>query len=127
MKFPARKCGACSLAGVVFACAALLSACGSGEASSVSAQQNATLTSLITSVVTPTLALSTPVLSFVSPLESLDLANYTLVAKYPLPVGSGSNLLASEASAITYNPDTDTLFMVSTAERRLPSSAKPAC
>lgn len=58
------------------------------------------------------IALGTPALSFVSPQESLDLANYTLVAKYRLPVGTGANLLSSENSSVTYNPDTDTLFML---------------
>jgi uncharacterized protein YjiK len=56
--------------------------------------------------------LATPTLGFVAPGESLDLANYTLVGKYNLPVGSGSNLLASEVSAVTWNADTDTLFVV---------------
>lgn len=55
---------------------------------------------------------SIPHLSFTAPGESLDLRNYTLTAQYKLPVGQGSNLLASEVSAITYNWDTDTLFMV---------------
>lgn len=56
--------------------------------------------------------LATPSLGFVAPGESLDLANYTLVGKYNLPVGTGSNLLAAEVSAVTWNPDTDTLFIV---------------
>jgi uncharacterized protein YjiK len=53
-----------------------------------------------------------PALSFVAPGNSLDLANYTLSARYDLPTGSGNNLLASEASAVTYNHDTGTLFIV---------------
>ncbi|MDB5931912.1 MAG: hypothetical protein JWR60_3619 [Polaromonas sp.] len=61
---------------------------------------------------TPLVPLAAPVLSFVSPQESLDLSNYTLTGKYSLPVGSGANLLAAEVSAVTYNPDTDTLFIV---------------
>lgn len=56
--------------------------------------------------------LATPSLTFTAPGESLDLANYTLVGKYTLPVGTGSNLLAAEVSAVTWNPDTDTLFIV---------------
>ncbi len=87
----------------------LLGACGGG---SDTPSSNVSLSGSTSPVVTPTVALSAPVLTFVSPQESLDLANYTLVAKYPLVVGTGSNLLASEASAVTYNPDTDTLFMV---------------
>lgn len=51
-------------------------------------------------------------LAFTPPGESLDLANYTLVAKHNLPVGSGANLLAAEVSAVTWNWDTDTLFVV---------------
>lgn len=51
-------------------------------------------------------------LAFTPPGESLDLANYTLVAQHRLPVGSGANLLASEVSAVTWNWDTDTLFIV---------------
>jgi uncharacterized protein YjiK/methionine-rich copper-binding protein CopC len=53
-----------------------------------------------------------PTLSFVSPQETLDLNNYSLVAKYRVPVGSGTNLLGSEVSAVTYNKDTDTLFIL---------------
>lgn len=51
-------------------------------------------------------------LAFTPPGESLDLANYSLVAKHALPVGSGANLLAAEVSAVTWNADTDTLFIV---------------
>lgn len=51
-------------------------------------------------------------LSFTRPGNTVDIANYTLAAKYDLPVAtSGANLLADEASAITYNKDTDTLFV----------------
>ncbi|HSD37444.1 MAG TPA: SdiA-regulated domain-containing protein [Rhodocyclaceae bacterium] len=38
--------------------------------------------------------------------------NYTQTASFPLQVGSGSNLLNDEASGITYDKDTDTLFVV---------------
>lgn len=55
---------------------------------------------------------SHPVLSFTAPDQSLDLRNYTLTGQYSLPVGTGSNLLAAEVSAVTYNWDTDTLFVV---------------
>ncbi len=43
---------------------------------------------------------------------SIDLSTYQLVGTYDLPIGSGANLLADEASAVTYNWDTKTLFVV---------------
>jgi uncharacterized protein YjiK/methionine-rich copper-binding protein CopC len=52
-----------------------------------------------------------PTLAFTDPQASVDLANYRLVGAYALPVGTGSNQLAEEASAITYNKDTGTLFI----------------
>ena len=72
-----------------------LSACGGGD----------------TPVATP-VAFTTPTLSFSDPQSTYDLANYTQTGRYSLPVGSGANLLADEASAVTYNKDTDTLFVV---------------
>lgn len=57
--------------------------------------------------------LSAPTVAFTAPGQSLDLANYTLVAQYDLPVGTGSNLLAAEASAVTYNRSSGTLFIAS--------------
>ncbi|WP_370304942.1 SdiA-regulated domain-containing protein [Sinimarinibacterium flocculans] len=63
--------------------------------------------------VTTGASLAAPRLGFTAPGHSLDLANYTLVAQHDLPVGSGANLLAAEASAVTYNPDSGTLFIVS--------------
>uniref|UniRef100_UPI0025E3C8E3 SdiA-regulated domain-containing protein n=1 Tax=uncultured Nevskia sp. TaxID=228950 RepID=UPI0025E3C8E3 len=57
--------------------------------------------------------LAAPTVAFTAPGQSLDLANYTLAAQYDLPVGSGSNLLAAEASAVTYNRTTGTLFIAS--------------
>lgn len=104
MTIPFRRLSACAL---VWASALVLTSCGGGGETPAPAIGSAS-----TPITTSTAALGTPVLSFVSPQESLDLNNYTVVAKYPLPLGTGSNLLASEASAITYNPDTDTLFMV---------------
>ena len=56
--------------------------------------------------------LAAPTVAFTAPGESLDLANYTLTAQYDLPVGSGSNLLAAEASGVAYNRDTGTLFVI---------------
>ena len=56
--------------------------------------------------------LTTPSLSFIDPQNTFELANYTQSGRYPLPVGTGSNLLAEEASGVTYNKDTGTLFVV---------------
>lgn len=51
--------------------------------------------------------------SFTGPQSSLDLANYSLAGKYELPIsGDPDNRLASEASAVTYDKDRDTLFVV---------------
>ena len=58
------------------------------------------------------LALATPTLSFTDPQSTYDLANYTQSGRYRLPVGTGSNLLAEEASGVTFNKDTGTLFVV---------------
>lgn len=82
---------------LALASAIVLSACGGGSDSPP---------------VTDTTTLAAPTLSFTAPGESLDLANYTLVGKYRLPVGSGNNLLAAEVSAVTWNRDTDSLFIV---------------
>ena len=54
----------------------------------------------------------TPSLTFTAPTQTFDLSNYTLSGRYSLPVGTGANLLAEEASVVTYNKDTDTLFVV---------------
>jgi uncharacterized protein YjiK len=43
---------------------------------------------------------------------SIDLSKYQRIGAYDLPIGSGANLLADEASAVTYNWDTKTLFVV---------------
>ena len=47
-------------------------------------------------------------------ITEVDLSNYVRVARYdlPLPNSSDTSLFASEASAVTYNWDTDTLFVV---------------
>ncbi|MCX7271821.1 MAG: SdiA-regulated domain-containing protein, partial [Burkholderiales bacterium] len=58
------------------------------------------------------LALATPTLSFTDPQSTYDLANYTQSGRYRLPVGTGANLLAEEASGVTFNKDTGTLFVV---------------
>lgn len=45
-------------------------------------------------------------------LTSFDLSTYSRVAAYDLPVGTGANQLAAEASAVTYNWDRNTLFVM---------------
>jgi uncharacterized protein YjiK len=50
-------------------------------------------------------SLPPPQLSFVSPQETIDLNNYSLTRKHRLPD-------VAAASAVTYNADTDTLFMI---------------
>ncbi|AMO25299.1 hypothetical protein UC35_06740 [Ramlibacter tataouinensis] len=54
----------------------------------------------------------TPALAFTAPNQTYDISNYIQTGRYSLPVGSGTNLLAEEASGVTYNKDTDTLFVV---------------
>lgn len=73
---------------------ALLAACGGGSDSPSA------------------LAFDTPALSFAAPGQTYDVANYIQTGRYSLPVGSGTNLLAQEASGVTYNQDTGTLFVV---------------
>ncbi|MES2942707.1 MAG: SdiA-regulated domain-containing protein [Pseudomonadota bacterium] len=87
-----------------------LTACGGGD----TAAPLMVPTTPVPSSPTPTVALSTPTLTFVAPQESLDLNNYTLVGKYTLPVASGTgvNQIAAEVSAVTYNSATDSLFIV---------------
>ncbi|MGQ0697452.1 MAG: SdiA-regulated domain-containing protein [Panacagrimonas sp.] len=60
----------------------------------------------------PPIPVAAPGVSFTAPQNSLDLANYTLTARYDLPVGTGANLLGAETSAVTYNRDTGTLFLL---------------
>ena len=42
----------------------------------------------------------------------VDLSTYQRIGAYNLPLGHGNNLLADEASAVSYNWDTKTLFVV---------------
>jgi uncharacterized protein YjiK/methionine-rich copper-binding protein CopC len=95
-----------SMCTLAVASAFALSACGGGSDSPVVNNGGTAQTT--------TTALPTPILSFVSPQESLDLNNYTLAGKYTLPVafGAGVNQLAAEVSAVTYNTATDSLFIV---------------
>ena len=60
----------------------------------------------------PPTPLAAPQLSFTAPGQSLDLANYSLAARYDLPAPDGANLLGRAASGITYNGDSDSLFIV---------------
>jgi uncharacterized protein YjiK len=55
---------------------------------------------------------STPSLAFIDPQSTYDLNNYTQTGTCALPVGTGANLLAAEASGVTYNKDTDSVFVV---------------
>ena len=87
------------LAGML-ASAALLSACGGGSDSGSSAVGSATIN------------WAAPVVAFKDAQSSFELANYVQTGRHSLPVGSGTNLLAEEASAVAYNKDTDTLFVV---------------
>ena len=52
-----------------------------------------------------------------APITSIDLSIYQLVGRYDLPeptrtAAPANNLLAQEVSAVTYNADTDTLFVL---------------
>src|ERR1700742_1690621 len=52
-----------------------------------------------------------------TPLTGVDLSHYQRIARYDLPTPANStapsgSLLAQEASAVTYDPDTDSLFVV---------------
>jgi uncharacterized protein YjiK len=55
----------------------------------------------------------TPVLTFSDPQSSYDLNNYTQTGSFALQYAtSGTNLLNAEASGVTYDKDTDSLFVV---------------
>ena len=50
-------------------------------------------------------------------LTGIDLSTYTRIGRYDLPeptrtAAPAGSVLAQEVSAVTYNPDTDTLFVV---------------
>lgn len=78
---------------------ASLAACGGGGSEN---QPSAPLTA----------PFATPTVGFKDAQSSFELANYSLAGRFSLPVGAGTNLLAEEASAVAYNKDTDTLFIV---------------
>ncbi|WP_454727582.1 MULTISPECIES: SdiA-regulated domain-containing protein [Cupriavidus] len=79
-----------------------LSACGSDSPSSSSP----------TTPGAPNASVTAPALSFTAPQNTFELENYYPTGNYKLPVGTGANLLASEASGVTYNKDTGTLFVI---------------
>jgi uncharacterized protein YjiK/methionine-rich copper-binding protein CopC len=83
--------------------AAGLAACGGGSDSAASVSPSPAVAAT---------AWTTPTFAFKEPQSSFDLANYVQTGRYSLPVGTGLNLLAEEASAVTYNKDTDTLFVL---------------
>lgn len=58
-----------------------------------------------------------PAAPSVTPVTSVDLSTYTRVGRYDLPeptrtAAPPDSLLAQEVSSVTYDPDTDTLFVV---------------
>jgi VCBS repeat-containing protein len=58
------------------------------------------------------------------PIESVNLSNYVRVGRYDLPeptrtTAPANSVLAQEASAVTYNSDTDTLFVVGDGGRSI--------
>jgi uncharacterized protein YjiK/methionine-rich copper-binding protein CopC len=54
-----------------------------------------------------------PALAFTDPQSTYDLNNYTQTAMFPLQYAtSGTNLLNAEASGVTYDKDTDSLFVI---------------
>jgi len=77
--------------------ASMLSACGGGGGSGDEP---------------PPVPLPAPQLAFTAPGQSLDLANYSLAARYDLPAAEGADLRGVAASGVTYNGDTDTLFVI---------------
>ena len=107
-------------AAVALGCLLALTACGGSD--DVSTGTVATTPSSSTAPTTPTtptspsapVALGAPTLTFVSPQESLDLANYTLARRVTLPVNltAGANQISAEVSAVTYNEATDSLFII---------------
>jgi uncharacterized protein YjiK/methionine-rich copper-binding protein CopC len=80
-----------------------LSACGGGGGGD---------SPVVASLSTPAANWTTPTFAFKDAQSSFELANYIQTGRYSLPVGTGANLLAEEASAVTYNKDTDTLFVL---------------
>ncbi len=96
-------------AAVVSTFTLVLAGCGSDDP--VAAPVSTSPTPSGTTTTLP-LAWVAPTLSFKDPTSTYDLANYIQVGRHSLPVGTGTNLLAEEASGITFNKDTNTLFVV---------------
>jgi uncharacterized protein YjiK len=68
-------------------------------------------------VVSATAALASPAASHAAALTGVDLSQYVRVGRFDLPEPTrttppANSLLAQEASAVTYDPDTDSLFVV---------------
>ena len=95
---------------IAVACLLALTGCGGGGDDDVPAGTTPTPTT----PTSPVAVLGVPALTFVSPQESLDLANYTLSQRVTLPVNlvSGANQIAAEVSAVTYSEATDSLFII---------------
>lgn len=92
-----------------FTASLLISGCGSDSSSS-----NKTTENNNSDVNMTTITFETPSISYASSDNEIDLANYKQTGRYALPEPDTTsvNLLAQEASAVTYNKDTDTLFVV---------------
>jgi uncharacterized protein YjiK len=84
-----------------------LTACDSDETTTEESAGLRTEQSIETIELVPTIIAS-------SSQNQIDLSNYKEIGRYdlPLPGASSTNLLAEEASAVTYNKDTDTLFVL---------------
>jgi uncharacterized protein YjiK/methionine-rich copper-binding protein CopC len=87
--------------------AAGLSACGGGDVSSNNTAGGGD------NNVAPVVDSKIPTLAFADPQSTFDLNGYTQTAMFPLQYAtSGTNLLNAEASGVTYDKDTDSLFVV---------------
>jgi len=92
--------------------AASLGACGGGGGSSAFVGSAGT-TGNSGNGGSSTLDEKTPVLAFTDPQSTYDLSNYTQTGSFALQFAtSGTNLLNAEASGVTYDKDTDSLFVV---------------
>lgn len=92
-----------------------LAACGGSDDPAVvspNTTPTVTTTTVSTAPTSTVVAWTTPTIAFKGVQSTFELANYIQTGRYSLPVGTGTNLLAEEASAVTYNKDTDTLFVL---------------
>ncbi|GGP28129.1 SdiA-regulated domain-containing protein [Silvimonas amylolytica] len=85
--------------------AASLAACGGGSDGGSTSTSSPTDSSLPVDSKVPALA-------FTDPQSTWDLNNYTQTGSFALSVGTGTNLLNAEASGVTYDKDTDSLFVI---------------